>query len=67
MIVSLAKLLIADGGGEPVARDREDRIRQQAQGIIDFETRIANITVPSSQRRLANTALMHWTGSGLFC
>ncbi len=51
LIVDVSKLLIRDKEGvEQVSREREEEIRKQAQGIIDFEIQIANITMNDSQR-----------------
>lgn len=34
-----------------ISKAREDSIRKQAEGIVAFETKLANITIPRAQRR----------------
>ena len=52
LIVEVTKLLVIDKEKIGfVSREREDQIRRQAQGIVDFETKLANITIPSAKRR----------------
>ena len=49
--MDVAKLLIEDKEGiSQVPPEREDEIRKQAQGIIDFEILMANITINDSLR-----------------
>jgi hypothetical protein len=51
LIVDVSKLLIHDKEGvDQIPSDRENEIRRQAQGIIDFEILLANITINDTQR-----------------
>ena len=51
----LIKLLIADGSDEgsdiSIGSTWQDRIRGEINEVIDFETRLANITIPASQKK----------------
>ena len=51
----LMKLLIADSSEEgsdiSIGSQWQDKIRTEINQIIDFETRLANITIPASQKK----------------
>lgn len=62
MIVEVAVLLIKDKEEiETIPHAREDAIRQRAQGVVDFEIQLANITIPSDQRRSEETLYHNMT------
>ena len=56
----LMKLLIADSSEEgsdvSIGSQWQDKIRTEINQIIDFETRLANITIPASQKKESGEA-----------
>ena len=56
----LMKLLIADSSEEgsdiSIGSQWQDKIRTEINQIIDFETRLANITIPASQKKESGKA-----------